>query len=113
MLGALLLVGEQLPAQALVLRVTGPARARAGDRTRLGVLPLAINSGAGSGSQNAIGTGIVGGAITTTLLGLFFVPLYFVTVLRLFKVKPLHAPAKEAESPKAAIGPDNTEEPGP
>ena len=39
--------------------------------------------GAGSGSQNAIGTGIVGGAITTTLLGLFFVPLYFVTVLRL------------------------------
>lgn len=37
----------------------------------LGVLPLAINTGAGSGSQNAIGTGIVGGAVTTTLLGLF------------------------------------------
>jgi hydrophobe/amphiphile efflux-1 (HAE1) family protein len=54
----------------------------------LGVLPLALNKGAGSGSQNAIGTGIVGGAITTTLLGLFFVPLYFVTVLRVFKVKP-------------------------
>jgi hypothetical protein len=54
----------------------------------LGVLPLALNKGAGSGSQNAIGTGIVGGAITTTLLGLFFVPLYFVTVLRFFKVKP-------------------------
>jgi multidrug efflux pump subunit AcrB len=58
----------------------------------LGVLPLALSKGAGSGSQNAIGTGIVGGAITTTLLGLFFVPLYFVTVLRLFRVKPLHAP---------------------
>jgi len=58
----------------------------------LGVLPLALSRGAGSGSQNAIGTGIVGGAITTTLLGLFFVPLYFVTVLRLFRVKPLHAP---------------------
>ena len=58
----------------------------------LGVLPLALSTGAGSGSQNAIGTGIVGGAITTTLLGLFFVPLYFVTVLRLFKVKPTHAP---------------------
>jgi hydrophobe/amphiphile efflux-1 (HAE1) family protein len=54
----------------------------------LGVLPLALNTGAGSGSQNAIGTGIVGGAVTTTLLGLFFVPLYFVTVLRMFKVKP-------------------------
>jgi hydrophobe/amphiphile efflux-1 (HAE1) family protein len=63
----------------------------------LGVLPLAVSKGAGSGSQNAIGTGIVGGAVTTTLLGLFFVPLYFVTVLRLFKVKPLHAPPEEAE----------------
>ncbi len=58
----------------------------------LGVLPLALNKGAGSGSQNAIGTGIVGGAVTTTLLGLFFVPLYFVTILRLFKVKPVNAP---------------------
>ena len=61
----------------------------------LGVLPLAISRGAGSGSQNAIGTGIVGGAITTTLLGLFFVPLYFVTILALFRVKPLNAPGKE------------------
>ena len=58
----------------------------------LGVLPLALSTGAGSGSQNAIGTSIVGGAITTTLLGLFFVPLYFVTVMRLFKVKPTRAP---------------------
>ena len=58
----------------------------------LGVLPLALSTGAGSGSQNAIGTSIVGGAITTTLLGLFFVPLYFVTVMRLLKVKPTHAP---------------------
>ncbi len=57
-----------------------------------GVLPLALSHGAGSGSQNAIGTGIVGGALTTTLLGLFFVPLYFVTVLRLFRVKPTQAP---------------------
>ncbi|MEI9894967.1 MAG: efflux RND transporter permease subunit, partial [Chthoniobacter sp.] len=66
----------------------------------LGVLPLALSRGAGSGSQNAIGTGIVGGALTTTLLGLFFVPLYFVTVLGLFKVKPLHAP-------KAVAAPDD------
>jgi hydrophobe/amphiphile efflux-1 (HAE1) family protein len=62
----------------------------------LGVLPLALSKGAGSGSQNAIGTGIVGGAITTTLLGLFFVPLYFVTVLRLFKVKPVKVPGGSA-----------------
>jgi hydrophobe/amphiphile efflux-1 (HAE1) family protein len=54
----------------------------------LGVLPLALSIGAGSGSQNAIGTGIVGGTLTTTILGLFFVPLYFVTVLQLFRVKP-------------------------
>ncbi len=54
----------------------------------LGVLPLALSSGAGSGSQNEVGTGIVGGTFTTTVLGLFFVPLYFVTVLGLFNVKP-------------------------
>lgn len=60
----------------------------------LGVLPLATNTGAGSGSQNAIGTGIVGGAVTTTLLGLFFVPLYFVVILRLFRVKPLKVAEK-------------------
>lgn len=60
----------------------------------LGVLPLALNTGAGSGSQNAIGTGIVGGAVTTTLLGLFFVPLYFVVILHLFRVKPTKAPAE-------------------
>ena len=65
----------------------------------LGVLPLALSTGAGSGSQNAIGTSIVGGAITTTLLGLFFVPLYFVTVMRLFKVKPTHAP-DESDRPE-------------
>jgi hydrophobe/amphiphile efflux-1 (HAE1) family protein len=58
----------------------------------LGVLPLALSKGAGSGSQNAIGTGIVGGAVTTTLLGLFFVPLYFVTILQLFRVKPVNPP---------------------
>ncbi|MEO6785670.1 MAG: efflux RND transporter permease subunit, partial [Chthoniobacteraceae bacterium] len=58
----------------------------------LGVLPLALSHGAGSGSQNAIGTGIVGGALTTTVLGLFFVPLYFVFVLHLFRVKPTHPP---------------------
>jgi hydrophobe/amphiphile efflux-1 (HAE1) family protein len=69
----------------------------------LGVLPLALNTGAGSGSQNAIGTGIVGGAVTTTLLGLFFVPLYFVTVLRLFRVKPTKAPVRHDELPEESL----------
>ncbi|WP_288109188.1 efflux RND transporter permease subunit [Limnobacter sp.] len=50
----------------------------------LGVLPLAISTGAGSGSQNAIGTGILGGTITATVLGIFFVPLFFVAVRRVF-----------------------------
>jgi len=57
----------------------------------LGVLPLAIASGAGSGSQNAIGTGVIGGTVTATLLGIFFVPLFFVVTLKLFRVKPTAA----------------------
>ena len=51
----------------------------------LGVLPLAIASGAGSGSQRAIGTGVMGGMITATSLAMFFVPVFFVVVRRLFK----------------------------
>jgi len=50
----------------------------------LGVLPLAIASGAGSGAQRAIGTGVLGGMIVGTLLGLFFIPLFFVVVQKLF-----------------------------
>ena len=53
----------------------------------LGVLPLAINNGAGSGSQNDIGTGVLGGMISATALGIFFVPLFFVLVRRVFKGK--------------------------
>jgi multidrug efflux pump len=49
-----------------------------------GVLPLAISSGAGSGSQNAIGTGVLGGMATATLLGILFVPLFFVMIRRSF-----------------------------
>jgi multidrug efflux pump len=53
----------------------------------LGVLPLAISTGPGSGAENAIGTVVVGGMLTGTFLAIFFVPLFFVTVLDLFKVK--------------------------
>jgi multidrug efflux pump len=48
-----------------------------------GVLPLALASGAGSGAQRAIGTGVFGGMVVGTLLGLFFIPLFFVLVERL------------------------------
>jgi multidrug efflux pump len=46
----------------------------------LGVLPLAISRGAGSASQNAIGTGVIGGMITATVLAIFLVPVFFVVV---------------------------------
>ncbi|MBB6485420.1 efflux RND transporter permease subunit [Rhizobium lusitanum] len=51
----------------------------------LGVLPLAIANGAGSGSQNSIGIGVMGGMISATVLGVFFIPLLFVSVRRIFK----------------------------
>ena len=50
----------------------------------LGVLPLVISSGAGSGAQNAVGTGVMGGMLTATLLAIFFVPVFFVVVRRRF-----------------------------
>ncbi|ENO87424.1 efflux RND transporter permease subunit [Thauera linaloolentis] len=53
-----------------------------------GVLPLAIATGAGAGSQNAIGTGVLGGTIAGTLLGIFFVPLFYVVIKRIFPDKP-------------------------
>ena len=52
-----------------------------------GVLPLAISNGAGSGAQHAIGTGVIGGMLSATLLAIFFVPLFFVVVEKVFKPK--------------------------
>ena len=54
----------------------------------VGVFPLAISTGAGSGSQNDIGTGVIGGMLSATVLAIFFVPLAFVLVQRAFKSKP-------------------------
>jgi len=51
----------------------------------LGVLPLVIASGAGSASQRAIGTGVMGGMIAATVLAVFFVPVFFVVVRSIFK----------------------------
>ncbi|KIV62360.1 multidrug efflux pump [Pseudomonas sp. SLBN-26] len=53
----------------------------------LGVVPMAISSGAGSGSQHAIGTGVIGGMLTATILAIFWVPLFYVLVCSLFKDK--------------------------
>jgi multidrug efflux pump len=50
----------------------------------LGVLPLALATGAGANSQRAIGTGVMGGMITATLLAVFLVPVFFVVVRKLF-----------------------------
>ncbi|CFR16975.1 multidrug efflux RND transporter permease AcrD [Yersinia kristensenii] len=53
-----------------------------------GVLPMAISQGAGSGSQHAVGTGVMGGMISATMLAIFFVPLFFVLVRRRFPGRP-------------------------
>ena len=53
----------------------------------LGVLPLAVAVGAGSGAQRAIGTGVLGGMVAGMLLGLFFIPLFFIVVRRVFGAK--------------------------
>nr|WP_180205954.1 efflux RND transporter permease subunit [Pseudomonas sp. SbOxS1]NYU06153.1 efflux RND transporter permease subunit [Pseudomonas sp. SbOxS1] len=64
----------------------------------LGVLPLAISNGAGSGSQHSIGTGVIGGMITATFLAVFFVPMFYVVICRLFAPKkpgPVEMPEGE------------------
>ena len=62
----------------------------------LGVLPLATSTGAGSGAQNAIGTGVMGGMITATVLAIFFVPVFFVVVQRVFSAR-IPLPGKKSQ----------------
>ncbi|WP_157267309.1 efflux RND transporter permease subunit [Azohydromonas aeria] len=64
----------------------------------LGVLPLALATGAGSGSQNAIGTGVLGGMVAATVLGVLFVPVFFVAVRSRFKGKPAPSAAESANA---------------
>ncbi|MGK2286315.1 efflux RND transporter permease subunit [Pedomonas sp. V897] len=63
-----------------------------------GVVPLALASGAGAQSRIAIGTAVLGGMLTATVLAIFFVPLFFVLVTRLFSGKSSQAPAAVQES---------------
>ena len=53
-----------------------------------GVLPLALANGAGAGSQHSVGYGVLGGVISSTLLGIFFIPVFFVWIRSIFKYKP-------------------------
>ncbi|AEG13424.1 transporter, hydrophobe/amphiphile efflux-1 (HAE1) family [Shewanella baltica OS183] len=64
----------------------------------LGVVPLAISSGVGSGSQNAIGTAVLGGMMSSTFLGIFFVPLFFVIVERIFSKREKKAKEEKPSS---------------
>ena len=76
----------------------------------LGVLPLALASGAGSASQRAIGTGVIGGMITGTTLAIFFVPIFFVVVRGFFKdserQRKVHAHELDRELPPGASAGD-------
>ncbi|WP_193164194.1 efflux RND transporter permease subunit [Microbulbifer hainanensis] len=68
----------------------------------LGVLPLAIATGAGSGAQRAIGTGVLGGMVIGTSLGLFFIPLFFVVVQKLFGGKGASVTATATDESREA-----------
>ncbi|MOA56885.1 putative efflux pump membrane transporter TtgB [compost metagenome] len=70
----------------------------------LGVVPLAISTGAGSGSQHAIGTGVIGGMLTATVLAIFWVPLFFVTVSSMFTSKKTEEEDATPETPRLEGG---------
>jgi HAE1 family hydrophobic/amphiphilic exporter-1 len=69
-----------------------------------GVLPLAIAKGAGAGAQQAIGTSVLGGMITATFLAIFFIPLFFVMIVRLFDRKKRGAGQPGPSEPSTAEG---------
>ncbi len=71
----------------------------------LGVLPLMLSKGAGAGAQNALGTAVVGGMVSGTVLAIFFVPLFFVIVQKLFgRQKPAAGADVHAATPVLSEG---------
>ena len=66
-----------------------------------GVLPLALSNGAGAGGQNAIGWAVVGGMLSATVLAIFFVPVFFTVVKRLFREHKTHEAADDRATPAA------------
>jgi len=78
----------------------------------LGVFPLAISDGAGSGSQHAIGTGVIGGMLSATFLAIFLIPMFFVIVRSKFsqdKTVPSGIPAQTPAPTVSDAGPVNQE----
>ena len=69
----------------------------------LGVVPLAVATGAGAGGRTAIGTGIIGGVVAGTVLAVFFVPMFFVLVLRLFHTKRRSEARPDGAAPRQAL----------
>lgn len=65
----------------------------------LGILPLAISTGAGAGGQNAIGTGVMGGTFAATALGIFYIPIFFVVVTRVFSFRWKWKPSRRRGKP--------------
>jgi hydrophobe/amphiphile efflux-1 (HAE1) family protein len=65
----------------------------------LGVLPLVLADGAGSGAENALGTAVFGGMASATVLAILFVPLFFVVVMRLFRIRNASSAVRVPESP--------------
>ena len=76
----------------------------------LGTLPLAIASGAGSASQRAIGTAVIGGMITAVVLAVLFVPVFFVVVRKLFKGGDTGRGGAAADVPRISAPPAAAEE---
>lgn len=68
----------------------------------LGVLPLAISTGAGAGARIAVGTGVMGGMIAATVLAIFFVPLFFVVIIKTFSKRR----AVTADTPPPGSSPE-------
>ncbi|MCL9987382.1 efflux RND transporter permease subunit [Proteus mirabilis] len=62
-----------------------------------GVLPMALASGAGQGSQHSVATGVIGGMLASTFLAIFFVPLFYVFVVKLFSRKKAHVSIEEID----------------
>ncbi len=67
----------------------------------LGVLPLALSTGAGAGARIAVGTGVIGGMLAATVLAIFFVPLFFMIIVRIFS-KNRRAPEKSSTASEEA-----------
>jgi multidrug efflux pump len=72
----------------------------------LGVMPLAVSRGAGSASQNAIGTGVAGGMFAATALGIFLIPVFYVVVRRIFKPRMKRAPRSEPGTDLSGSSPE-------